>query len=142
MRKPITIAQTLNLDYSDDRNIISLIKSVRDGIKYAFFLKLVAQSPFTIKEWSGYLDLTERTMQRYQKGKKTFDRLQSEKILEITLLNNKGKEVFGSSEKFNLWLDAKNISLGGSKPKELLDSSFGIQLLKDELIRIEHGVLA
>jgi putative toxin-antitoxin system antitoxin component (TIGR02293 family) len=53
-----------------------------------------------------------------------------------------GIEVFGGQERFNTWLTTKNTALGGIKPKDLLDSSFGIQMLKDELTRIEHGVLA
>ncbi|NEN24917.1 DUF2384 domain-containing protein, partial [Cryomorpha ignava] len=40
------------------------------------------------------------------------------------------------------WLDSNIVALGGIKPKTLLDSSFGISILNQELIRIEHGVLA
>ena len=80
-------------------------------------------------------------MQRYQKEKKTFDPLYSEKILEILLLTRLGIEVFGNSEKFTSWLETKNMVLGSKKPKEFLDNTFGISLLKDELTRIEHGIL-
>ncbi len=58
------------------------------------------------------------------------------------MLNKYGIEVFGKQDNFNVWLNTKNIALGGIKPKELLDSSFGIQILKDELTRIEQGILA
>jgi putative toxin-antitoxin system antitoxin component (TIGR02293 family) len=95
-----------------------------------------------MKEWSGILDLSERTLQRYKKDKRAFDTLQSEKIVQVTLLIRYGREVFGDEKKFNLWLNAENLSLGNVRPKELLDSSFGIDLLKDELTRIEHGILA
>ena len=50
--------------------------------------------------------------------------------------------VFGNIENFSQWLNSKNIALGGVKPISLLDNTFGIMLLKDQLIRIEHGVLA
>ena len=46
------------------------------------------------------------------------------------------------NEKLNTWLETKNIMLGGVKPKDLLDNTFGISLVKDELTRIEYGVLA
>jgi len=58
------------------------------------------------------------------------------------LLVRKGEEVFGDKSKFDAWLNATNVSLGNVVPKNLLDSSFGINLLKDELIRIEYGVFA
>jgi putative toxin-antitoxin system antitoxin component (TIGR02293 family) len=137
-------AKIIDMSYEsiDDNNIMYLVDTVRRGIKFKVFINIVDNSPFSVEEWSSYLHISERTIQRYKKEEKTFDPLHSEKILEITLLNKKGIEVFGNPQKFNTWLDSKNIALGGVKPKELLDSSFGISLVKDELIRIEHGVLA
>lgn len=132
------------LSYSaiDDQNIMSLINLVRKGIKFPVFVNFMEKSPFDLAEWSGFLHVSERTMQRYKKEERTFDALQSEKILEIALLYKKGIEVFGDTEKFNSWLHTQNLALGKIKPKELFDSSFGISLLKDELTRIEHGILA
>lgn len=132
------------LSYSaiDDQNIMSLINLVRSGIKFPVFVNFMEKSPFDLAEWSGFLHVSERTMQRYKKEERTFDALQSEKILEIALLYKKGIEVFGDAEKFNSWLHTQNLALGKIKPKELFDSSFGISLLKDELTRIEHGILA
>jgi len=93
-------------------------------------------------DWSRFLHITDRTMQRYKKEMKSFDTIQSEKILQITLLYKKGIDVFGDKTKFDTWLISNNIALGNIKPKDLLDNAFGINLLNDELIRIEHGVLA
>ncbi|PLW96765.1 MAG: hypothetical protein C0591_08105, partial [Marinilabiliales bacterium] len=82
------------------------------------------------------------SLQRYKKDKGSFNPVTSEKIIEIAMLNKYGIKVFGDQQKFNTWLSSKNLALGGVSPKDLLDSSFGIQLLKDELTRIEHGILA
>lgn len=127
---------------SADYGMMQIIQAVREGIHYANFSAFVGRLPFSLPEWSGFLHVSERTLQRYQKEKKTFDPAQSERIMQIALLMKMGNQVFGDEKKFNAWLDADNISLGKIKPKTLLDSSFGIGLLKDELIRIEHGVLA
>ena len=137
LNEPVITYATL-----DDRNAYSLINAIKEGISYSFFERLAKSIPFTLREWSAYLHLSERSLQRYKKDKGTFNAVTSEKIIEITMLNKYGIEVFGNQEKFNTWLDAKSVALGGIKPKELLDSSFGIQILKDELTRIEHGVLA
>ncbi|MCE3296583.1 MAG: hypothetical protein K0R65_2297 [Crocinitomicaceae bacterium] len=126
----------------DDRGVLSLIETIRQGIQFSQFFAFASKSPFSLSEWSGFLHLSERTMQRYKQEKKTFDALQSEKIIEITLLYKKGIEVFGNEDYFNRWLETDNIALGNNQPKKFFDSSFGLNLLKDELIRIEHGVLA
>jgi putative toxin-antitoxin system antitoxin component (TIGR02293 family) len=126
----------------DDNDILSLIEAVRNGISYSFFSNLVRISPFSLPEWSYFLHLSERTLQRYKKEKKNFGPVYSEKILEITMLYKYGKEVFGDEKKFSSWLDSNNIALGNIKPKGLLDNSFGIDMLKNELSRIEQGVLA
>lgn len=138
------ILQEPTMTYSavSNNNVFSLIEMVRKGIDFAKFFSLVKISPFSLQEWSKFLHISERTMQRYQKEKKTFDAVQSEKIVEIALLYKKGAEVFGSNTNFNIWLESNSLALGNITPKSLLDSSFGINLIKDELIRIEYGVLA
>jgi putative toxin-antitoxin system antitoxin component (TIGR02293 family) len=127
---------------TDDREIFKLIDTVKDGIKYSSFASLMKQIPFTLIEWSNYLNISDRTLQRYSREKKTFDRMQSERIIEITMLYKFGTAIFGSKLQFDEWLSTKNVSLGRKAPKDFLDSSLGIGLLKDALARIEHGILA
>jgi len=119
-----------------------LVKLTREGIKFNTFYRIAMKGPFDMHDWSNFLHLSERTFQRYKKEKKTFSSLHSEKILEITILYVKGIDIFGDKDHFNSWLNNKNVALGGIIPRDLLDSSFGIELIKDELTRIEHGVLA
>jgi putative toxin-antitoxin system antitoxin component (TIGR02293 family) len=126
----------------EGKDALHLVRMVREGLPYPLFARFSAETPFTAAEWAAYLHLSERTIQRYKKEQSTFEPPQTERILEIILLCNQGEQVFGQKEKFNTWLNAESVALGNVKPKELLDSSFGINLLKDELIKIEHGVLA
>jgi len=125
-----------------DQDVYTLIQTVRAGLPFDFYQELVKTMPFSPADWATYLHLSDRTLQRYKKEAATFDALQSEKILEILLLFKKGTEIFENKENFAAWLEASNVALGHVKPKDLLDSSFGINLLREELIRIEHGVLA
>ena len=126
----------------DDSNAYSLIQVIKQGISFSLFEKLSRVSQFTIRDWSSILHLSERSMQRYKKEGGTFGSVSSEKIIEITMLYKFGVEIFGDKDKFNNWLSIKNVSLRGAKPKELLDTSFGMGLIKDELTRIEQGILA
>ena len=141
--KALNIFNT-NLPYSsiDDINILSLIEQVRKGIDFNTILLYARKSSLSLIEWADFLHISERTMQRYLKDKKSLAPVQSEKFIEIVLLYKKGAEVFGNEPKFDLWLNTENLALGNIKPKSLFDSTFGINLLIDELTRIEHGVLA
>lgn len=121
---------------------LNLSAVVKKGIKYGQFKRLAEEIPFTTGDWSTVLNLNERTMQRYKNEQKTFDPIYSDKILQIAILYKTGNEVFGDKLSFDTWLETKSIALGGKKPKELLDNTFGISLVKDELLRIENGILA
>lgn len=125
-----------------DDDDVNLTFMVREGISFSYLTKLSNHIHFNIDDWASYLHLSERTIQRYKKENKTFDPIYSEKIVMIELLYKKGIEVFGDENKFYAWMDYKSIPLGGVKPKELLDTAFGINIIRDELGRIEHGILA
>jgi len=142
MTKANALVSRMSFDVVDDNSIMYLINEVRKGIDYHIFTSVIKNLPLSISEWSGILHVSERTMQRYKKEKRAFDTLQSEKIIQVTMLFRYGADVFGSYEKLHRWLETESLSLGKVRPKELLDSSFGIDLLKDELTRIEHGILA
>lgn len=126
----------------DDKDVIAIIEIIRNGISYKDFNKIADNTPFSLTEWAHYLQLSERTIQRNQKEKKSFQPIQSERIVELSMLYKYGVEVFGDKNNFNTWLSSKSIPLGGRKPKDLLDTKFGISMVKDELGRIEHGILA
>ncbi|MCF8364606.1 MAG: MbcA/ParS/Xre antitoxin family protein [Bacteroidales bacterium] len=129
-------------DWIVNEEAVSLILSTRQGLSFDFFTDVLKYLPIKFTEWSKFLHLSDRTMQRYKKEKKSFDAPYSEKILEITLLYQNGAAVFGSKAIFNEWMNSDNTALGGSKPKALLDSTFGIHLIKDEIIRIEQGIIS
>jgi putative toxin-antitoxin system antitoxin component (TIGR02293 family) len=127
---------------ADDKNVLTIIEIVRNGISYKDFNKIADDTPFSLSEWANYLQLSERTIQRNQKEKKSFQPIQSERIVELSMFYKYGVEVFGDKDNFNIWLNSKSISLGGRTPKDLLDTKFGISMVRDELGRIEHGILA
>ena len=133
-----------NISYSwnDDKRSYLLIKLVREGISYVDFSKVSNLAPFTTKEWAAYLNISTRTMERQREENRAFRQEQSEKILSIYQLLNYGQSVFGKRENFFEWMSSESIALGGIRPKELLDTGIGINMVKDELGRLEHGVLA
>ena len=141
----LSIVEEVYLPYGiapKEKSVLDIIKSVREGVKYEAFLKVSKKMPFSISEWSTYLHVSERTLLRYKNDNLAFDALQSDKIYQLSIIYDNGVQVFGEKVYFDIWLNTQNVALGGLKPKELLDNSFGINLIQEELVRIEHGVLA
>ncbi len=138
----INMSEPNKYKFIDDEDEINLANIAREGVSISYFNNLSEQIHLGLTDWSGYLHLSERTIQRYRKEQKTFDPIYSEKIVTIELLYKKGIDVFGVADNFYTWMDTKSIAMGGVKPKELLDTSFGITMVYNELGRIEHGIFA
>jgi len=135
------MSKSKRYEFIDDDEI-NLANRVREGLSYNYFTALSDRIHLGMQEWADYLHISERTIQRYKKEGKTFDPIYSEKIIIVELLYKKGIDVFGIEDNFYTWMDTKSIALGGVKPKDLLDTSFGITMVYDELGRIEHGIFA
>lgn len=126
----------------DNNDIFKLINATRKGVDYEIFDNFTVRYPLNSTDWSRILNMSERTIQRHKREKKRFDSIHTEKLLMIMLLFKKGTEVFGSTTNFLAWINSKSIALGGDKPTDLLDNSFGINMVNNELVKIEHGILA
>ena len=117
------------------------ISLIRQGVPMQTLLHLIKITDISASEISVILHTSERTLRRY-----TNDTLlnpeQSERIIELARLFSRGSEVFGSLDNFKTWMNGTIIALGSIKPKELLDTSLGIEILQEELGRIEHGIFA
>lgn len=139
--KHIAMSVHKNYEFVDDDEV-TLTNMVREGVSFNYFHRLSDQIHLGMHEWADYLHLSERTIQRYKKEKKVFDPIYAEKIVIIELLYKKGVNVFGIADNFYTWMDTISIALGNVKPKNLLDTSFGITMVYNELGRIEHGIFA
>jgi putative toxin-antitoxin system antitoxin component (TIGR02293 family) len=128
-------------DKLGDASLIELHQTVKRGITANdFFRKITPEGWFNLKEWSRFLNTPAHAIEILREKKKKFDSILSDRILQIMLLNRMGIEVFGNAEKFYHWTKKKNIALGGISPESIMDSSFGITLVRDLLGRIAHGI--
>lgn len=121
-------------------DISSLIEQAKAGIQKAELLALQHAIQLSTDELAAALHITPRALHGYDPADLLKPRV-AERALALAQLYARGFEVMGK-ERFIRWMDQEHIALGKKKPKQLLDTHFGIQLLLDELGRIEHGVLA
>lgn len=117
------------------------VKLAREGVSKHALLKLAETGAISYKTLAGLLPVSERTLQRYSQ-KQRFGLEVSEHIILIARVLKRAEEVFGDIESVKYWMNNPNLSLGNQPPVSLLDTSFGAELLMDELGRIEHGVIS
>jgi len=124
------------------QNKVLLLHLIKKGISPAFFKAIVKQSPFNISQWSGFLDIPMRTIQRYFKDDRLLKPVHTEKIIEFLLIIKQGTDTFGDINKFKGWLCSPSYIFSGKRPCDLLTNSIGMRMVSDELINIEHGLFA
>lgn len=125
-----------------ERGKSALVQMVKRGVD--------ADAAFLIAERSGLhkeiianlLETSLKTLRRYQKEHKKLNAKESELILKLTDLFERGEQIFGNMIEFRHWLEAPAFGLDNQIPLELLYTSEGINLVMDEVERIAHGDLA
>ena len=125
----------------DIRTQMDLIEVGHKGVPKASLMHLAKYIGSSISKMAALLPVTERTIQRYS-AKDRFDESVSEDILQIAQVVARGVEVFEDKGNFLNWLAQPAAAFGGRTPMSLLDSCFGIDMVLDELTRIEHGVVS
>jgi putative toxin-antitoxin system antitoxin component (TIGR02293 family) len=125
--------------YTDD---ISLLNHSKKGLNAKAALDFLSLSGFTQDEFQETFKTTVKTIQNHITRDLTLDAALSEKLLKSFALFDKGVEIFGSANAFHKWLNAPAYGLGNRLPFDLMDTITGIQLIEEELIRIEFGDLA
>jgi len=121
---------------SSDLDIITL---ARQGFPKKALLALAKKISLNIQELSNILHISERTLQRYEDDA-IIKTEYAEKAVELARLYTRGEEVFGSIDKFKLWVKTPSLIFNGEAPVSFLDTSAGFDMVFNELGRIEHGI--
>jgi putative toxin-antitoxin system antitoxin component (TIGR02293 family) len=127
---------------SPAQNHFSLVSAAHEGVSVAAFFDLLDITGLSQVELASLLDVSAKTMTRYRQEGKKLNALNSEQVLKIIALYQKGIEVFGSLGSFNRWLRKPAFGLHTNIPLVFLQTSGGIDLILEELVRLEYGALA
>ena len=115
---------------------MELIDRIREGVKKTDWKQLIHYTGSTEKEFEHILPASISSMQK----KTVYGKETSGRIYELARLFGLGYEVFDSKEDFKKWLMTPSKTLGNKIPFELLDSSFGFEMVENEIIRIQYNV--
>ncbi len=134
------VSQTLGLD-SPTISSFDLMMLTRQGIPRAAIDALANSLHLSVSELTKYLHVSERTLQRYSPDKHLSTEL-SDRVLQIAKVYARSLDVFEDPEITSNWLKQPNVALGNIAPVEYLDTSSGVEIVLDELTRIEYGVFS
>lgn len=141
MKNPLETTYTGLLNLPDQKDSFSVITLIRKGIPKKSLLYFRKQTGFPIHLLASTMSIDEKTIYR-KKTTDKFDDYASERLLKLAEITAFGINVFGSTEKFMGWMNTPIRPLGHRKPIELLDTIYGLELISDEIGRIQHGVYA
>lgn len=122
-------------------NVSDFIQCIREGVPKIALDNLVVATGISTLEMAEIVRTSDRTLRRYS-PKQKLNAEQSERVIELAKIYSRGEEVFGTLDAFKEWMNSSVMALGNKRPKEFLDTSMGIEMLMDELGRIEHGIFA
>lgn len=114
---------------------------LQSGLKGNSIETFSKHSGLSQTELAQILNLSERTLQR-KGASQPISFNTSDKLIELVRLFHKGMHVFNTKELFLAWLHHTSRAFSGEKPIKLIESSLGIELVNDELERIQHGIFA
>ena len=139
----MTSASILKKYHKAIKSDLQIIYSSKKGVKADIFFDIVELSGFSnVFLAENVFDISFKTVQRYKKEKKALNPRDSEIALKLMQLFARGIEIFGSTSSFVNWLEKPSIGLADSIPLSFLNTNTGINLIEEELIRIEYGALA
>jgi putative toxin-antitoxin system antitoxin component (TIGR02293 family) len=115
---------------------LKLIGKIRTGVRKDEWKQLINSIGSTEKELEFILPASISSMQKKEK----YNKETSERIYELAKLYGIGYEVFDTKEDFKKWLMTPSKALGNKMPFELLDSSFGFEMVENEIVRIQYNV--
>jgi putative toxin-antitoxin system antitoxin component (TIGR02293 family) len=124
------------------QNNISLLSKAKKGLQPEAVFDFILISDLSNEQVETALNRSMKTFQNYKEKKTLLDTSTSEKLLKLFALYNEGAEIFGSLDAFTDWLSRPAYGIGKQVPRDLLDTMTGIDLITDELKRIEYGDLA
>lgn len=127
-------------DLTGNGNVLTM--AALKGTKSGLYSDVIALTGFSRDLVAGWLDISTKTLMNYEKQSRQLNPASTELLLKIILLFEKGMKIFGEKIQFTRWLEKPAYGLGGFVPLEMMRTSGGVDLIIDELTRIEYGDLA
>ncbi len=118
-----------------------VISAIRTGLPAQSVQVFSDAVDLSLKELSTYIHVSSKTLERRLKDNVALNVDASDRLVEMAKVFARASEVIGDKEHARKWLFKPSRVLGDVKPVSLLDTSSGVEIVMDELGRIEHGIV-
>ncbi len=119
-------------------NDARMFTNARKGLSSAIFYQFAKLIKMPDKSLANLLHLSPRTVSNYHEKHKPLAPAQSEHLLKLIALYDKGEEIFGNIDEFNYWLN-KPYWGSNEKPGDWLITPGGVDLVMLEMDRLAYG---
>lgn len=120
---------------------MDLIELGNIGLPKDALISLSNYLSLPVEQMAQIIPQTGRSLHRLSL-QKHFNRVVSEQILKIAEVVTRGYQVFEQKDNFISWINQSNKAFGGRTPLSLLSSRFGMEMVLDELGRIDYGIIS
>ena len=122
-------------------NKMDIVRLSQKGLTMRRLQKLQDYFKLSVNEIARILHLSEKQLARYSPDHVLPVDI-SARVLQIAEVYSRGMEVFEELDSFNRWLRRPIMALGFAVPLDLLATPQGVEIVLDEIGRIEHGLVA
>jgi putative toxin-antitoxin system antitoxin component (TIGR02293 family) len=119
-------------------NETKMFTHARAGLSSEIFYQFAQIIKMPDKSLAQLLHLSPRTISNYLENHKSLAPVQSEHLLKLIALFDKGEEAFGNIDEFNYWLN-KPFWDSAEKPIDWLITPGGVDLVMLEIDRLAYG---
>lgn len=120
------------------RSPLETVALTREGLSGEVIASLAAELGISKTELYSFLPVSIRTIQRRTPA--VLDKDLSDHLVQIARVVARSIEVFAARNRAVHWLKSPCYTLGQVSPLSLLDTFTGVEIVLDELTRIEYGV--
>lgn len=119
-------------------NHYAIVLTARKGIKPKIFYEFAAMIKMSEKILAGIINLSSRTISNYKEQQKVLEPVNSEHLLKLISLYEKGESIFGNIDEFNYWLK-KPFWKSKDTPMDWINTPGGVDLVMEEIDRVGQG---
>jgi len=120
---------------------LDMVEAIRKGLRKEAVDHVAVALEVSPAEISRFLHVSPRTIHRY-KPEEILSLDVSDHLVQICKVYDRALAIFGDRRKALRWLRYPSQPLGNTTPFDLLDTSAGVEMVIDELGRIEYGIFA